>query len=433
MSPENTDRLARRALVLLFLVALCNYMDRYVLGVLLPAIKADLAVNDTVLGFVQTAFTYSYVLFGLVLARLADTYSRKRIIAAAVTAWSVATALCGLAQNATQLAIARVLVGVGEAGALPPSHSIVSDYFPASKRGKAIAVVSIGAPVGIMVGFIAASYIVANYSWRVAFLTLGIPGLLLALLVALRLVEPTRGQADAVATSQASDKPPPLGTVLKTLAARAAYRHMCVATGIYTVVWIGVVGWMPSYFIRSFDMSITEVGFWLAVSLGVSQLIGMLASGVVTDIMIRRDRRWYGWVPALAIALSTPLFAIVFTTDNAIIACAALFPAFLIGVFQGPASLSSVQSLAPLRMRAMAVAIFLFVTNLIGGTLGPLIIGLISDYLNPTYGAESLRHALLIVSLAFGFWSALHYALSARSIRADIAATERMNAGAQPA
>jgi MFS family permease len=417
---KNLSPDAKSALTLLFLVSFFNYMDRYVLSVLLPSIKADLALSDTQLGAIGTAFTISYVLLAIPFARMADQHNRKYVITAAVTIWSAMTAACGLAQSFIQLVIARIFVGVGEAGATPPSHSIISDYFPVASRAKAIAVFSLGAPVGIMVGFTTAGWLADHYSWRIAFLCMGLPGILLALLLHFKLKEPERGQSEPSETKAQADEKATISTAVKTLLSSPAYRHMCFATGLYTVVWLGVVNWLPSYFVRSFDMNMTQVGFWLAMSLGISQLIGMLASGALTDHLTKRNLSWYGWIPALAMFISTPLFIIVFQTSNEIVAAVALFPAFLIGVFQGPASLTGIQGIAHVRMRAMACAIFLLITAMVGGTLGPLLTGWLSDQLAASYGDDSLRQALLIVSIVFGIWAGIHYALSARTIAAEI-------------
>lgn len=414
---------ARIALLLLFFVSLFNYMDRFALSVLLPSIKESLEFSDTELGAVTTAFTISYVLFGIPLARLADRYNRKRIISAALATWSLMTAACGLAQNFAQLAIARVLVGVGESGATPPAHSLLADYFPISQRSKAIAIFSVGAPIGLMIGFALAGWIAETYSWRVAFFSLGLPGLLLAALLLAKLKEPERGQADGEAVH--ADSVLPFLSVIKLLLSKPAYRHICFATGLYTVVYLGVVGWLPSYFVRSFDMSVADVGFWLALSLGIPQIVGMLTCGAITDRLVVRDLRWYGRIPALAMALSTPLFLVVFLTDNVLVASTALFLAFFIGIFQGPASLTAIQGLAELRTRALAAAVFFLIVNLIGGGVGPLLTGWLSDRLAADYGADSLRYALLGLSIVFGFWSAIHYALATRTLEAGIRANRR--------
>jgi MFS family permease len=422
MTNSRASTTAKRTLALLFLVSFFNYLDRYVLSVLLPSIKAELDLSDTLLGSISTAFTISYVVFGIPLARAADQFSRKKVISMSLALWSAMTVACGLAQNFIQLAVARVMVGIGEAGATPSAHSLISDLFPQEKRAMAIGWYSIGAPVGILVGFTIGGWLVQHYSWRLVFLSFGLPGILLATYIFLRLKEPKRGQSDRPDLVAEADESPSLLQVLRSLWSSAAYRHLCIATGLYTVVWLGVVSWLPSYFVRSFDMNIAQVGFLLAMSLGISQLIGMLCAGLLTDFMVKRDVRWYGWIAAIAMFVSTPIFVAVFLTNNATVAMSALFLAFLVGIFQGPSSLAAVQTLAHLRMRAMAAAVFFLIVNLIGGAIGPLLTGWLSDALRPTYGDDSLRYALLSVALIFGMWAGVHYALSTRTIRKEVSA-----------
>lgn len=412
------------ALVFLFIISLFNYMDRFVLAVLLPSIKADLELSDTQLGFITAAFTWSYVLFGIPFARFADRHSRKTLISISLGIWSAMTALCGFAQNFVQLAAARIMIGVGEAGATPPAHSLISDYFPKSIRTKALSIYGIGAPVGLMVGFIIASWLAEEFSWRIAFFALGVPGVIFAVLAYLMIKEPPRGSADSRAVAAEAEETPSFWVCVKTLLSSPAYRHIAFATGLYTVVYIGVLSWLPSYFTRSFGVSGTELGLWMALSLGLSQLIGMLSCGVLTDIMIKRSVRWYAWMPALAMFISTPFFVIVFGTDSAMLAAIALAPAFMIGVFQGPASFAAIQGLAHVRMRAMAVALFLLIVNLVGGTIGPLFTGWLSDQFVASYGTDSLKWSLMLVSILFGLWAGVHYALASRTIEKEINARE---------
>ena len=437
-APINSIRTT--ALALLFLVSFFNYMDRYMLAVLLPAIKADLQLSDTQIGFITgLAFTLFYATMGIPIARLADRYSRKNIIAIALTVWSAMTALCGLAQNFVQLAVARIMVGVGEAGASPPSHSLIADLFPVEKRARAISIYTLGAPVGILVGFMLGGWITQLYGWRAALFTVGIPGILVALVVYRKLHEPDRGASDGLA--QNSEAPPrhagldpasgaanglsqkteipPFWFSLKTLMASPTFRHLSFATGLYTVLWLGVVQWLPSFFTRSFGLEIGEVGTWLAIILSVSQLIGMLLGGYLADRLGAADLRWYVWVPSLAILVSTPMFALTFLTQNPTVAFLSLFLPFMIGVMQGPPSFAVAQGLADVRMRAMAAALLLLITNLIGGGIGPQAVGIMSDYLADQFNLDSLRYSLLAVSLVFGLWSSLHYFLAGRTIRRE--------------
>lgn len=408
---------ARRALALLFLVSLFNYMDRYMLAVLLPAIKTDLRLSDTQVGFVSgLAFTLFYATMGIPIARLADRYSRKNIIAIALAVWSAMTAVCGLAQNFVQLALARIMVGVGEAGCSPPSHSLIADLFPVKQRAKALSVYALGAPVGILIGFLLGGWLTQLYGWRVALFTVGLPGILLAWVVCRRLAEPQRGAADGLATVPPL---PPFWFSLKTLMASPTFRHLSFATGLYTVLWLGVVQWLPSFFTRSFGLEIGVASTWLAIILSVSQLIGMLSGGYLADRLGVSDLRWYVWVPAIAILISTPMFALTFLTQNPTVAFLSLFLPFMIGVMQGPPSFAVAQGLADLRMRAMAAALLLLVANLVGGGIGPQAVGAMSDFLAPRFDSDSLRYALLTVSLLFGLWASLHYFLAGKTIRAE--------------
>ncbi|MEM7706224.1 MAG: MFS transporter [Pseudomonadota bacterium] len=398
----------RWSMGLLFLVSFFNYMDRYMLAVLLPSIKEELSLSDAQLGIISGfAFTLFYATLGVPIARLADRFSRRNIISIALAVWSVMTAICGLAQSFIQLALARVLVGVGEAGATPPSHSLIADYYPVAKRGKGIAIYSLGAPVGILVGFIAGSWLAENYSWRIALYGVGIPGLLLAFMVWRFLFEAPRGASEQVSSTEKTQIS--LKEASAILLRSKSFVMFSVGTGLYTVVWLGAVQWLPSYFTRSFDMSLTQVGFWLALVLGFSQIFGMLASGWVTDSLVTRSVRFYALIPAIAIGISIPIFAAVFMTKNPWLGLALLFPTFMISVMQGPATFAGIQGLVPPSMRAMAAAVLLLITNLIGGGLGPPLVGLVSDRLTEQYGDEGLRLSLLVIACGFSALSAIVY------------------------
>ncbi|MEM9304621.1 MAG: MFS transporter, partial [Pseudomonadota bacterium] len=414
---ENTMPVRRAvtvSMILLFGVSLFNYMDRYMLAVLLPAIKADLDLSDTQLGIISGfAFTLFYATLGIPIARLADRYSRRKIISVALAIWSAMTALCGLAQSFLQLTIARVLVGVGEAGASPPSHSLIADYYPVEQRTRAISIYSLGAPIGILLGFIIGSRLAEAYSWRIALIAVGLPGMLLAVAVWRSLHEPPRGATEQRTAPTAQ---PSFRSAAAMLARSPAFIYLSVATGFYTVVWLGVVQWLPSYFTRSFDLTLGHVGFWLAIVLGFSQIAGMLLSGAVTDRLIRRHLRWYALLPAIAILVSTPIFAAVFWTTSATLGLVLLFPTFMISVMQGPATFAAVQGLVPPPIRATAAAVLLLITNLIGGGIGPPLVGWLSDRLAATQGDESLRVSLLIVATGFSLLASLSYLLASRSI-----------------
>ncbi len=406
-------------LALLFGIAFFNYMDRYMLAVLLPAIKADLALSDTEIGFITgVAFTLFYATLGIPIARLADRHSRRVIVSVALMVWSAMTALCGLATNFVQLAVARVLVGVGEAGATPPSHSLLADVFPKAERARALSVMSLGAPVGILAGFLLGGWLATAYSWRVALFAVALPGIALGLGLLRWLPEPARGAADGLSASEAPEAAP-FGATLRTLLGNATFRHVSIATGLYTVVWLGVVQWLPSFYMRSFGLGLAEVSTWLAFILSGSQVLGMLGGGFLADRLGRGDLRWYAWLPSVAIFCSIPLFVLALLAGHATWALLAMFPPFMISVMQGPASFATIQGVSDVRMRATAAALMLLITNLIGGLLGAQSVGILSDLMAARFDADSLRYSLLIVVLIFGTWASFHYYWAARTIRDD--------------
>ena len=409
---------AYAGLGLLFFVSFFNYMDRYMLAVLLPSIKEDLSLSDTQIGFITgLAFTLFYATMGIPIARLADRKPRKTIIAVALSFWSLMTVLCGFAQNFIQLALARVLVGVGEAGASPPSHSLIADYFPLEKRATAISFFNIGAPVGILVGFMLGGWLTEFFNWRVALIVVGAPGILLALIVAWRLREPPRGHSDGHKQDLETQS---VWIVFQTLWANKTFRHISLGTGAYTILWLGVVQWLPSFYVRTHGLSLGVVSTWLAFILGGSQFIGILMGGYMADRLGRLDLRWYAWVPCLAMLLSTPVFAFTFLAEDSMASMLSLFIPFMIGVMQGAPTFAVIQGVSDVGMRATAAALMLLITNLIGGGLGPQAVGILSDVWAATYAEDSLRYALLWVSLGAGFWAALHYGLASKTVEADL-------------
>lgn len=402
---------------LLFGVAFFNYMDRYMLAVLLPAIKTDLGLSDTQIGFITgLAFTLFYATLGIPIARLADRRSRRVIVSVALMVWSAMTALCGLAANFAQLAIARVLVGVGEAGATPPAHSLLADVFPKAERARALSVMSLGAPVGILAGFLLGGWLATEYSWRAALFAVAVPGFVLGLGLMRWLPDPQRGGADGLAQEPETV---PFRETMRTLLGNATFRNVSIGTGLYTCVWLGVVQWLPSFYMRSFGLSLAEVSTWLAFILSGSQILGMLTGGYLADRLGRRDLRWYAWLPAVAIFCSLPMFVFALLANQGTLAMLAMFPPFMISVMQGPASFATIQGVSDIRMRATAAALMLLITNLIGGVLGTQAVGILSDLMAARFDADSLRYALLVVVLIFGAWSSFHYYRSARTIRTD--------------
>jgi predicted MFS family arabinose efflux permease len=327
------------------------------------------------------------------------------------------TALCGTAAGFLSLLVYRVGVGVGEAGGSPPAHSLISDYFPPERRATALAIFSLGVPFGILVGFLAGGWLNEALGWRLAFVVVGLPGVLLALVVALTLREPPRGHSEGLTSGGA---PPSALQVVAFLWESRSFRHLSFASGLYAFVGYSVISWAPSFLIRSHAMSAAEAGTWLSLIIGIGGGIGNYAGGVIADRWAERDPRGRVLLPALALALALPLSVGIFVTDSAGVALALLVAPTALGLMYQAPTFAVTQFLATPRMRATAAAVLLFVINIIGLALGPWTTGALSDALEPRTGADSLRWALCIVSLLLA-WSALHFWAASRTLRADLA------------
>ena len=409
------------ALLLLFIVSVFNYGDRWMLGVLVPDIKADLDLSDAQMGFITgLAFSLFYAVMAVPIARLADRHSRKVVLSVSLAAWSLMTAVCGLAQNFWQLAVSRVLFGVGQAGASPPSHAIIADLFPRDQRAAALATYALGGPVGVFFGFLLGSQLVDAFGWRVALFSFGLPGLVMAVILYRFLKEPARGQSDGEVQTA---PPPPLGSTVKTLMSRPTFVHNTIASGLFTIVYLGLVTWLPSYYDRSFDLGMTTIGAWLAVILGLSQLLGIFAGGALADRLATRNLKWLPLISSLGVLASVPLYLVVFSATDPTWAMVALFPPFVLALMQAGPQHATTQGVSPPVMRATAAATYLLLVNLMGG-LGPLFVGLLSDTLAGDLGDAALGRSLLIIAVVFSIWSALHFYLASRTFVADVERTK---------
>ncbi len=415
-----SDRRAYYALFVLTIVYSFNFIDRQLLAILQESIKAELLLSDSQLGLLTGfAFALFYVTAGIPIARWADAGNRRNIVALAVFVWSFMTALSGFVQNYLQLLLARIGVGVGEAGGSPPSHSMISDLFPAERRASALGFYSTGVSIGILFGFLMGGWLNEFFGWRVAFLVVGVPGILLALVVRFTLVEPRRGLSEARGDNP---EPVPVGDVVKLLWARRSFRHMAWAGALSAFAGYSVANWSASFMIRSYGMSTGELGTWLALIIGVGGAVGVFGGGLLADKLARRDVRWYMWLPALAGVVSLPFAAGVYLVDNAYGSLLLMIvPAIQSNVFLGN-TLAVSHSLVGLRMRAMASAILFFIFNLVGLGAGPWSVGFLSDQLAPSLGEESLRYAMLALVPLMVSLSAVHFYLSSRHLKADLAA-----------
>jgi MFS family permease len=416
---EFGTRYPRYALALLVVVYIFNFVDRSILAILLEDIKLEFSLSDTQLGFLSgIAFALFYTIMGIPIARWADRGSRKTIISIAVFTWSLMTALTGFAQNFGMLLAARIGVGIGEAGCTPPAHSMISDYFPLSRRATMLSVYSLGIPIGAGIGYLAGGWLTQWFDWRTAFIVVGLPGVLLALIVQWTLKEPTRGAYDEIGSATAASEP--LGEVFRFMMSLRSFRHMAIGAALHAFYGYGSHAFLAAFFIRTHHISTGEIGSWLAGIGLTGGVIGVYLGGYLGDRLSRSDKRWYMWVPALATLLSIPFSFLVYMWPDGRTALMLLFPVSLLGgLYLGP-TFAMTQTLVPPHMRAMASAILLFIINIIGLGIGPQAVGLVSDWLSPTYGADSLRYALLLLVLIFSAWSIVHYTLAARTLRLDL-------------
>ena len=380
-------------LALLLLAYILNFLDRQILGILAQPIKADLNLSDTEFGAIGgLAFALLYSVLGIPLALLADRTSRSKVIAAALAVWSGFTALCGTATGYWQLFLFRLGVGVGEAGGVAPSYALIADYFPPERRARALAIFSLGVPLGLAGGTMAGAYIANSVDWRAAFIVMGVIGLLLA----------------PVLAYVVRDKPRPavrsevkLGEVFRVLARKPSFWLMAFAASMSSLCGYGLALWTPSVLMRSFGLDIIGTANFLASLIFIGGCAGVFAGGWFADRLGQVDRRWFAWLPAIAWLVAGPMFIAGFMSPNLTLAWfLLLIPNALNILWLGPVT-TAVQNLVAQPQRATASASFLLINNFIGLGLGPLFIGGLSDALTSTYGVEALRYAAVSTTLFY--------------------------------
>ena len=420
----------RYMLILLMAIMAFNYVDRLALGIVLQNIKLDLSLTDTQLGFLSgIAFFLFYSLMGIPIARWADRGNRRFIIAVTTALWSVAVALCGTARSFTQLLLIRVGVAVGEAGCVPPAHSLIADFFPRVERPRAASIYHLGTPLSFVIGYFGAGWLNQLYGWRTTFELLGLPGVGLALLAGLTLREPREREfarapvsAGPQGQSISSAPAPGLKQVALTLWHTVTFRHLLLAYSVGSFFGAGIGQWQAAFFIRSFGLSSGELGTWLAVVFGGSGLLGVYIGGQWATRYAARNERLQLRVMALAYSAFGIISGCVFLCANYHVAFALMAVASLgVGTAIGPL-FAMIQTLVPDRMRALSIAIVFLSANLIGVGLGPLAAGVLSDAYKGWAGGESLRYALLTLSPGY-LWCAWHMWHGSRSVDRDLQAS----------
>ena len=407
---------ARRALGLLTLVYALNFLDRQMLSILAGPIKHELHLTDGQLGMLGgLAFALFYATMAVPIAWVADRRDRVWIVTLALAMWSLFTMACGLARSFPALAAARLGVGFGEAGGVAPSVALVSDLFPPRERARATAVFYMGVPIGSAAGVFFGGLLAARIDWRAAFLIVGLVGLLLAPVFRLLVREPPRGRFEAAPTPA-----PSMGAVAGRLAGCPSFWLMAFGASLATMMGTGLLFWTPSFLERSFGLSLESRALYYGAILLAGGLIGVWASGTIADRLARTDRGGYARVPAVAFLCAAPIFAAGFWVGSPVLAFILLLVGNALSVMWLGPTLAAVGSLVAPAMRASAVAMFLFINNLIGFGGGAWFLGAVSDALGGTRGVESLRYAILLGTPLYLAAAGLYW-LASRRLGRDLA------------
>jgi MFS family permease len=418
-----TNRYRYYVLALLTLGYVFNFVDRQVMTILIEPIKMEFGASDTQMGLLSgLAFALFYATLGIPVARLADRWSRRNVLAISMTTWSAVTALCATATGFWHLLLLRIGVGIGEAGGTPPSQSLLADYFPPEKRAFAQGILATAPNIGILVGLFGGALIAEAYGWRSVFLVFGIPGVLLAILIQLTIKEPLK------VTASASEEGVGLFATLDNIFKLPSFAHIMVGVGFTGIAGYALGVWSPSFLVRVHNMSLVDAGLYLGLIGVFGGGLGTISSGLLVDRLARRDKRWQLWLPAIGIFLALPTqlafllwpaehrlvmgdvdvpFALVFMGLSAVFASFWIAPSY-----------AAVQNLVPQYWRTQASALMLLAINLLGMGLGPLLVGMLSDLLSQ-FGDSSVRFGLSIgvsLSLVGGVAYLRGSALYARAI-----------------
>jgi len=410
----------RYLLATLLIILAFNYVDRWALGLVLQNIKIDLHLSDTQLGFLSgIAFAFFYSLVGIPIARWADRGNRVTIISITTATWSAAVALCGMAANFVQLLSIRVGVAVGEAGCIPPAHSLIADHFTRAERPRAAALYMLGVPLSMIVGYFVAGWLNELYGWRLMFVMIGLPGLLLAFLARVTLKESRRRRPKAAS----SPSEPRLQEVCTALWTNVTFRHLLLCFSVMAFFNFGILQWQPTFFVRSYGLKTAEVGAWFALIYGLGGVLGTYWGGELASRYASQREGLQLRVMAIATAGYGMIAAFIYLSSNRYLAFGLMGLAAMVATTINGPVFAVVQTLMPRRMLAMSIAVIYLFANLIGLGLGPLVVGALSDALRPPFGEESLRYALLALCPGY-LWGGWHLWRASRTVTHDLARVE---------
>ncbi len=410
-------------LMLAFIYSL-NYLDRQIVVILQEPIKADFGLADWELGLLTGgAFGIFYTAMGVPIAHVIDRgVNRVRLIAVFTAAWSIMTAVCGLARGFGQFFVARMGVGLAEAGFTPAAHSLISDLYPPRERSAAMGLFAVGVPVGMMVGMIVGGIVAQVTDWRTALLLAGVPGVLVAILFPFIAKEPLRGASD-LPTGRAQTMPDQLSFLagLRILARRRAFVHVIAGSAAFAFAQMGIGTWLPSFLIRSHGLNLAEAGIGLGLVIGICGAVGTWLGGWQGTRFGRTGMHAIVWFPIIGMILCVPLYLLAFNVGSGSFALLLLIPASVVGALWTAPSIALTQSLAPVAMRARASAVYIVAANLIGVSMGPLVTGVLSDWFAGLHGGDSalgLRDAMMVLTL-FMFWGAGHWVYASRLLKRE--------------
>ncbi|WP_439633031.1 spinster family MFS transporter [Glycocaulis sp.] len=427
----------RYAIGMLLVIYIFNFLDRQIVNILAEPIKIELGLADWQLGMLTgLAFAAFYTVLGIPIARYAEKADRVKIISVAVAVWSAFTIACGLAANFTQLLLARIGVGVGEAGCSPPAHSLITDYTPKEERASALAIYSMGIPLGSLAGMALGGLIADAFGWRVAFFVAGAPGIILAIMAFLTLPEPRRGLEKKVVPV----KGPSFGDALRELKSKKSFWWISIGAALSAMVGYGHIAFYGSFYLRNHGEGLTAmavnvnemigvsfgpigfVGTALGLIIGICGAAGTFLGGVLADRAARKNVSGYATVPAIAGLVTVIPFIAAMLVDNVALSFALLaIPVFAGAIWYGPI-FASAQSLVHPQTRATAAAVLLFIINLVGLGLGPLLVGTFSDIFAQTMGAaEGIRWSMVVFG-GMGGIASIAFFLAARTLKDEVVA-----------
>lgn len=402
-------------LAMLTIVSMFNIADRLVVSILLEDIKAEFTLNDTQVGLLAgLAFTLFYAFMGIPIARLADRTNRKNIVSVALVVWSSMMALCGAATGFVSFFLARLGVGIGEAGGSPPSYSILADYFKPSEQARAMGIYITGAVLGTAGGLILGGYLADIIGWRMTFVAMGIPGILFGLILFVTVKEPQRGLYDNKDKDSGSHAK--IGPTLRSLAKNPLFIRISLCYALISMIGYAIAIWMAPIMIRNFDISLTKVGLYLGLGFLIGGIPGPMIGGYITDNLAKSNQRWYAWFGAITVVICVACYIISLMAGSFTLFVALFVLGYFFYMLPQGAILSVMQSSLQSGEKALGVAIALFANNILGMAVGPFVIGLMSDRFKPDYGVKALNYSVLVFCVVVAIVTFLCFVWTAKAM-----------------